>query len=134
MRFPTDPLGILVYLVGLLFLWAMVSVPVYFAGRAVKGKEAAFGDAMGATLGGMIAYYLVYFLVAYFLGAVVSSGAGVIALLMGLLAWLAVFRSAYRTTWSGAVAIVLVAWVILLAMDFVLVALFGVKFPDFFPF
>lgn len=127
-------MGAIVYLLGLLFLWVVISVPVYFAGRAVKGSGAAFGDAMGATLGGGVAYYLVYLLVAFFLGAVIGAPAQVIAVLMGLLSWLAVFRASFRTGWGGAVAIVAVAWILLLALDFVLVALFGVRFPDFLPF
>ncbi len=134
LHFPTDPAGLVVYLVGLVVLWVVVSVPVYFAGRAVKGRQASFGNALGATLGGVVAYYLVYFLVAFFLGAVIGAPANVIAVLIAFVAWLAVFRSAFRTTWLGAVGIVVIAWLILIIIDFLLVALFGVKFPDFFPF
>jgi hypothetical protein len=133
-HFPTDPVGIVVYVVGLIVLWFVASIPVYFAGRAIKGRDVSFGDALGATLGGVIAYYIVYLLVAFFLGAVIGSPAGVIALLMGLLVWLGVFRSTFRTTWPGAVGIVVLAWLILLVIDLVLVGLFGVSFPDFFPF
>jgi hypothetical protein len=45
-----------------------------------------------------------------------------------------VFRGAFHTTWPGAIGIVVLAWVILLILDLILVAIFGVKFPDFFPF
>ncbi len=133
-QFPGDPLGLVVYLIGLAVLWIVVSIPVYFAGKAVKGVKAGFGDAMGATLGGVVAYYVVFFIIAYFLGAVLGSPANVLALLAGLLIWLAVFRAVYHTSWLGAVAIVVLAWVILLVLDLLLVAAFGVKFPDFFPF
>ena len=95
---------------------------------------ATFGSAMGATLGGVIVYYVVYFVVAYALGAVMGSGAGAIALVLGLLGWLAVFRGSFQTSWVGAVGIVVLAWAILLVLDFILVSIFGVKFPDFFPF
>ena len=121
-------------MVGLLILWFVVSIPVYFAGKAIKGKQATFGDALGATLGGVIAYYLVFFIVDFFLGAVIGPAAGVLALVIGLVVWLAVFRSAFHTSWVGAVGIVIIAWVILLILDFFLLAMFGVKFPDFFPF
>lgn len=117
-----------------MLLWIVASVPVYFAARALKGKDAGFADAMGATLGGVIAYYLVFFAVAFFLGAVVGPSAGVIALLLGLIAWLAVFRAAFRTSWPRAVGIVLVAWLILTVLDLFLVAVFGVRFPNFYPF
>ncbi len=124
----------MVYLVGLVVLWIVVSLPVCFAGRAIKGRSATFGDAMGATLGGVLVYYVVFFVVSFFLGAVIGSPADVIALLLGLLAWLAVFRGAFRTTWLGAVGIVVLAWVILLVIDLLLLAAFGVSFPDLFPF
>jgi hypothetical protein len=133
-HFPSDAAGLIVYLIGLIILWFVVSIPVYFAGKAVKGREAGFGDALGATLGGVVAYYIVYLVVAYFLGAVVGSPAGAIALVLGLIVWLAVFRSMFHTSWPGAVAIVIIAWLILLVLDFVLVAAFGVSFPNFFPF
>lgn len=134
LRLPTNPLGILIYLIGLAVLWMVVSVPVYFAGRAVKGHEARFGDAMGATLGGVVAYYAVFFIAAFFLGPVIGPSAPALGLVLGLLAWLSVFRAAFDTTWLGAVGIVILAWVILIVLDFALVALFGVRFPDFFPF
>ena len=134
LHFPTDLGGLLVYLVGLVILWFVVSVPVYFAGKAIKGGRAGFGDALKATLGGVVVYYVVYFLVAFFLGAVVGPSANVIALVLGFIAWLAVFRAAFSTNWLGAVGIVVVAWLILLVIDFILVAVFGVRFPDFFPF
>lgn len=115
-------------------LWVVVSIPVYFAGKLVKGERATFGNAMGATLGGVMVYYFVYFVVAFALGAVLGSPAAVIALVLGLLGWLAVFRGAFHTSWFGAVGIVVLAWIILLVLDVVLVAVFGVRFPDFFPF
>ena len=133
-HFPSDPLSLVVYLVGLVVLWIIVSIPVYFAGKAVKGGRANFGEAMGATLGGVIVYYLVFFVIAFFLGSVIGPSANIIALIVGFIAWLAVFRGVFRTSWLGAVGIVVLAWIILLIIDFLLVAAFGVKFPDFFPF
>ena len=124
----------LVYLIGLIVLWIVISIPVYFAGKAIKGRGAGFGRAMWATLGGVIVYYVVYFVVALFLGAVIGPSADVIALLLALVAWLAVFRGAFHTSWLGAIGIVVIAWLILLVLDFVLSVAFGVQFPDFYPF
>lgn len=134
LQFPSDPVGIIVYLIGLLVLWFVVSIPVYFAGKAVKAGRASIGEAMGATLGGVIAYYIVFFIVAYFLGAVIGSSAAAIGLILGLIVWLAVFKSAFHTSWIGAIGIVVLAWIILLILDFILHAAFGVSFPNFFPF
>ena len=121
-------------MIGLIVLWIVVSIPVYFAGRAIKGRSTGFGQAMGATLGGVVVYYLVYLVVAFFLGAVIGPAADALALVLGLIAWLAVFRGAFQTSWLGAIGIVVIAWLILLVLDFILIAAFGVKFPDFFPF
>lgn len=132
--FPTTAGALVVYLIGLIILWAIVSIPVYFAGKVVKGGEASFGMAMGATLGGGIAYYLVYFGVGYFLGAVIGNSAYALGALLAILVWLAVYRSAFRTGWLGAIGIALVAWIILLILDLILVAAFGVKVPNFYPF
>ena len=134
LQFPSDPHGILEYVLGLIILWIIVSIPVYFAGKLVRGGKASFGDALGATLGGVIAYYIVFFVVAYALGAVIGSSAGVFALLLGVLAWLAVFRRSFRTSWLGAVGIVVLAWIILIIFDFFFVVAFNVKIPDFLPF
>ena len=107
---------------------------MYFAGRAIKGRNAGFGQAMGATLGGVIVYYVVFVFVAFFLGAVIGPSADVIALILGLVAWLAVFRGVFHTSWLGAIGIVVIAWLILLVLDFILIAAFNVKFPNFFPY
>jgi hypothetical protein len=125
--------GLFVYAIGLIVLWVIVSIPVYFAAKFVTKGKNDFGDAMGATLGGGLAYFIVYYLVAFFLGAVLGTAGLVFAFILGALVWLAVIRASFRTTWIGAIGIVVVAYVILLILDFILVAAFGVSFPNFFP-
>jgi hypothetical protein len=126
-------LGILVYFVGLLILWALVSIPVYFAGKAITKGNSDFGDAMGATRGGAIAYLIVFFGVFFFLGAVIGDSASIFALVLALIVWLAVYRSAFRTSWVKAIGIVLLSWVFLVVISFLLVLALGIAFPDFFP-
>jgi len=135
LSFPGDPLTVVIDLVGLVILWVVISIPVYFAGKAIKGGNAGFGQAMGATLGGVVVYVVVYFVVSFFLGAVVGSAtADALALILGLISWLAVYRGTFHTSWLGAIGIVVIAWLILLVLDFLLVAAFNVKFPNFYPF
>ena len=134
LQFPTTLVGAVVYLVGLLILWAIVSVPVYFAGKVLTGGKSDFLDAMGATLGGAVAYFVVYFAVSFFLGAVIGDSASAFALLLALLVWLAVYRAAFRTSWLRAFGIVILSWVILLILDYLAVSAFGVTFPNFLPF
>ncbi len=126
--------GLLYLIVGLVVLWAIISIPVYFAGKAVKGGKAGFGQAMGATLGGGMAYFIVYYGVSIFAGTLLGPSATVLALLLALIVWVAVYRASFETSWTGAIAIVVVAWLILIVLDFFLLGLFGVGFPDFFPF
>lgn len=134
LNFPTTVAGAVVYLVGLVILWVIVSVPVYFAGKAVTKGKSDFGDAMGATLGGTIVYFIALWGVSYFLGAVLGGPASVFALIIAVLAWLAVYRVAFRTSWIRAVGIVGLSWLILVAINFVAVHFIGVSFPQFFPF
>jgi hypothetical protein len=133
LHFPGTILGIVIYLVGLLILWAIVSIPVYFAGKAITGGKSDFGDAMGATLGGAIAYLLVFFGVSFFLGYVIGDSASLFALVLALIVWLAVYRAAFRTTWIKAVGIVLLSWIFLVVISFVMVLVLGIALPDFFP-
>ena len=119
---------------ALVILWAIISIPVYFAGKAFTLGKASFGDAMGATLGGGVAYFVVYYGVVFFLGALLGGSAAVFALILALLVWLAVFRASFATGWIQAVGIALVAWVILVILDLFLVQTFGVQFPRFYPF
>jgi hypothetical protein len=134
LHFPTSPIDLIVYFIGLIILWVIISVPVYFAGRFVTGGKSHFGNAMKATLGGFIAYFVVFFVVAFFLGAVVGDAARPFAVVLALLAWLWVYRASFDTSWVKAIAIVILAWIILIILDFIVVHLFGFTFPDFFPF
>jgi hypothetical protein len=131
---PKTPIGLLVYLAGLLILWVVISIPTYFAGKVFTEGKSDFGDAMGATLWGALAYLVVYWAVAISLGSVTGPSASVFATILALLVWLAVYRAAFRTSWVRAVGIVIVAWLILVLLDAVLVRTLGVSFPNFFPF
>ena len=134
LQFPGTLLGLLVWLVGLVILWIIISIPVYFAGKAFTKGKSGLGNAMGATLGGGLAYFIVFVLVSLFLGAVIGDSATAFAIVLALLVWLAVYRAAFDTTWIKAVGIVILSWIILVVLDFILIHTLGVSFPDFFPF
>ncbi len=134
LNLPTTLGDVIIYVVGLLILWAIVSIPVYFAGKALTGGKSDFGDAMGATLGGAICYLVVYFAVSYFLGSVIGGSADAFAVILALMIWLAVYRAAFRTTWIRAIGIVLLSWIFLLIIDYAVLHVFGVSFPNFLPF
>jgi len=123
---------LLVLLVGLIILWVIVSIPAYIAGKAVTGGRATFGAAMAATLGGAVVYAIVLVGVNFFLSAVIGPAAGVFALLLAFLAWLAVYRAAFDVGWLSAFAIAVLAVVVLFIMQLVIQALFGVSLPVYF--
>lgn len=129
-------LDLVVFLIDLVILWIVVSIPAYVAGKAVAGSRATFGGAMAATLGGAIVYAIVLLGVAYFLGAVIGASAWIFALLLAFIAWIAVYRAAFDVGWFSAFAIAVLSVIILFIMQLVLVAVFGVHLPAFlkFPF
>ncbi len=132
---PNTITGLIIFIIGLIILWVIISIPVYFGGKAVTGGKASFGEAMRATLLGGLAYFIVYFLVAFFLGSVIGfASANTFALILALLAWLAVYKGSFKTGWLGAIGIVIVAWIVLIVLSYITVHVFGVQFPDFFPF
>ncbi len=136
-RFPVIPTtlpGIIFLVISLIILWIVVSIPVYFAGKLIKGSKASFLDAMTATLGGALAYFLIFYLVSFFLGPLLGGAAVAIGFVIGVVAWLAVYRGSFNTSWLGALGIVIVAWLVLHIIDFFLVQIFGVAFPNFMPF
>ena len=132
--FPTTLSGLLTFLVGLLVLWVVVSIPVYFAGKMINKGNAHMGQAMGATLGGIVVYFIVLYGVAFLLGALLGPSAAILGSILAVIAWLAVYRASFATNWIRALGIVVVAWLILLVLDFLLVALLGISIPKFFPF
>jgi hypothetical protein len=131
---PTTLPALLIWIVGLLILWIVVSIPVYFAGKMINEGKAHFGQAMGATLGGVLIYFIVLYGVVFLLGASLGSAAAGLGLILALVAWLAVYRASFDTSWIRALGIVVVAWLVLFVLDLILVALVGVSIPKFYPF
>jgi hypothetical protein len=127
--------GLLILLIALVILWIIVSLPVYAAARAFtagRQNKATLGEAMAATLGGAIVYAIVLIGVTFFLGALIGHAAVVIALILAVVAWLAVYKSVFEVGWLGALGIAILAALILLVVNVVLVAVFGVALPSFF--
>jgi hypothetical protein len=131
---PTTLTGMLVWVIGLVILWVVISIPVYFAGKMINEDKAHFGQAMGATLGGELIYFIILYGVVFFLGASLGATAALLGLGLALIAWLAVYRASFDTSWTRALGIVVVAWLVLFVLDFLLVAIAGVSIPKFYPF
>lgn len=131
---PATPPGLLVLALGLVVLWIAVSVPVYVSAKLITAGRADLGSAMGATLGGALVYLIVLYGAAFFLAPVLGTLGLLASFVLALVGWLAVYRSSFDTGWVGAVGIVVVGWLVLVAMDVLLASLFGVSLPSFNPF
>ncbi|MCW4018190.1 MAG: hypothetical protein NWF00_05875 [Candidatus Bathyarchaeota archaeon] len=126
--------SILIFVVGLVILWVIVSIPVYIAGKVVTGGKSSLGDALIATLFGPIVYTLTLFLVQFLLGALIGASAYIWALIIAFLAWLGVFKASFNTGWLGALAIALLAVLVFAGLSILFGVLLGVMFPTpFFP-
>jgi hypothetical protein len=126
--------GVLLFIVGLIILWIIVSIPVYIAGKIVTGGESTFGDAMIATLFGPIVYAVTLFVVDFLLGAVLGSGAYIIALVLAFIGWIWVYKASFRTGWLGALAIAILAILVFFVIGLIFGALLGLVLPaPFFP-
>ncbi|MCL5318785.1 MAG: hypothetical protein M1503_11075 [Thaumarchaeota archaeon] len=66
--------NLIVTIVGLIILWLIISLPVYFAAEIVTGRRASLGGAMAATFLGAVVYIVVLVAVDLFLGAVLHEG------------------------------------------------------------
>jgi hypothetical protein len=79
-------------------------------------------------------YIIVLCAGAFLLTPILGSSALVISFILAILAWLAVYRASFDTSWLGALGIVFVGWLVLFVVDAILTSLFGVSFPKFYPF
>lgn len=124
----------LAFIVGLVILWIIVSIPVYIAGKIVTAGESTLGDAMVATLFGPIVYAITLFLVDFFLGAVIGGGAYVWALIFAFIGWVWVFKASFSTGWLRALAIAILAILVFFVISMLFGALLGIVVPaPFFP-
>ncbi len=130
---PSTLPGILALALALLVLWVAVSIPVYISSGLIMGKS-DLGSAMGATLGGALAYVVVLYAGAFLLAAFLGPSTLAISFVLAIAAWLAVYRASFGTGWLPAIGIVAVGWLVLFVMDAVLLSVFGVSFPKFYPF
>lgn len=126
--------SLLITFIGLIFLWIIVSIPVWLAGKAITGGKGAFGDALLATLAGPIVYALVILVVDFTLGSIIGLTAYVFGYLLALIAWIWVFKASFGTGWLKAILIAILAWIIFIVLSIVVGGLFGVAYPaPFFP-
>jgi hypothetical protein len=121
--------SLLLFAVGLVVIWIIVSIPVYIAGKVVTKGESSLGDAMVATLFGPIVYIVTLFVVNFFLNTLIGPNSYFLALILAFIAWLAVFKSSFKTGWLGALAIAILAIIVLAVITWIFGALLGIMVP-----
>jgi hypothetical protein len=127
-------LNIVIFVIGLIIIWLIVSIPVYLAGKVVTAGNSTLGDAMVATLFGPIVYAITLFAMDFLLGPLVGSSDYILSLIIAFVAWLAVFKASFGTGWLRALAIALLAVLILAGLSLLFGALLGIMIPaPFFP-
>jgi hypothetical protein len=127
-------LNILVFVVGLIIIWVLVSIPVHIAAKIVTAGKSTLGDAMVATLFGPIIYALTLFLVDYLIGSFIGSGGYFWALFLAFIAWVGVFKASFKTGWIRALLIAILAILVFAGISVIFGILLGVMIPmPFFP-
>lgn len=118
----------LVLLASLMIAWVIASFPVYIAGKLVTAGKATFLEAMLATVVGPVVFGIVFAGATLFLLPLFGGSAAVWATLLAFLAWLAVYRSLFKTGWLGALGIAILAVVVSLVLFAILGLAFGTGF------
>ncbi len=124
-----------ILIIGLIVLWIIISIPVYFAGKIIKGGMCSLGNAMVATLFGPLVYFIVFMLSSLLLGVIIGKSAHIWAILLAFLAWLGVYKSSFKTGWIEALGIAVLAIAIFVVIGALIGSIFNIiVFKTLFPF
>jgi hypothetical protein len=125
--------NLVVFAVGLIIIWILVSIPVYIAAKLVM-PDASFQDALVATIFGPIIYVITLFGAYYFLGAVVGSQGYIWAIILAFIGWVFVFKVSFRTGWLRALVVASIAILVFAFVSVLFGTFLGVMVqPPFFP-
>ncbi|MGC8608714.1 MAG: hypothetical protein ACP5UV_02460 [Thermoplasmata archaeon] len=109
------------FIISILVVWIIASVPVWFAAKIIVGKNSSFGQALATTLLGSIVFF-VFFYIFSFLIIATGGFLGFLGGLIGFIAVISVFKGVYNTGWVGAFLLALVSVVLAVIIFFILSA------------
>ena len=121
--------SLFLFLIGLVILWVIVSIPVYVAAKALIGSQATLGSAMLATLLGPIVYYIVFLFSSVILGLTFGFTSTLLAAIFAFIAWLWVYKSVFHTGWIKAFGITILAIIVLFLIMIILPMFVSVIMP-----
>ena len=121
-------------IIGLIVLWIVVSIPVWYASKALTGVRASFAEASMATLAGPIVYFSAIFAVDLVIDAVIGSFVFVFGYISALITWIWTFKDDFRTGWIPAILIAFIAFTVFVAFSIIIGSVIGIVFSTpFFP-
>lgn len=110
---------IIIGIVSLLIIWAIISVPVWISAKILTSGRARFGRAMLVTAAGPIVYTVVLLISTSILAAVESrlSLTLTVALVLGFLAWIYVFKRGFETGCAIAILAIILFFIVGVAIN-----------------
>jgi hypothetical protein len=102
--------ALLITIIVLIVGWVIISIPLWLAAKALTAGKATLGAAMLGTLLGIFVFTFIYFLTYVVSSTFVDQAtAGAVSLLIGFLAFLALYKGLFKVGWIGALAIAILA-------------------------
>ena len=119
-------------IIGLLVLWIIVSIPVWFAAKILTIGRVSFSRAMLVTALGPIVSAIMFFIFAALLTAVVGDPTlpVIIGLIVALVAWIGVFKRGFHTGWLRALGIAILAIIVFAVIGLIISLLMQVIVPE----
>ncbi len=105
-------------LAGLIILWIVVSIPVWFAAKVVTLGRARFTRAMLVTAVGPAIYAVVFLISSFALSVTIGQQFLVAAFsfILAFIAWIGVFKVGFDTGWLRALGIALLATLVFIVI------------------
>jgi hypothetical protein len=126
-------LQLIIAVLVLLFVWIIVSIPAYIAGKVVAKENATFGKAMLATLLGPIVYVIILVAADFVLGGLLGTTGYILGIILAFIAWIGVYKVVFKTGWLGAFAVAILALIAFIVMLLIIGFFLGTFLP-FVPF
>ena len=120
------------FIIGLLVVWIVVSIPVWFAAKILTVGKAKFTRAMLVTAIGPIVVAIVYLISRLVLAIAIGRPGliGILAFTLAFIAWIGVFKKGFDVGWLRAFAIAVLATVAFIAFGFIITLLIRAVVPQ----
>ena len=119
-------------IIGLLVLWIIVSIPVWFAAKILTIGRVSFSRAMLVTALGPIVSAVVFLIFAALLTAIVGDPTlpVIIGLIVAFIAWIGVFKRGFHTGWLRTLGIAILAIIVFAVIGLVISLVMQLIVPE----